>query len=458
MPDRHSRCSNSLTFSMKVRQPTPSENRRAEDLGAMPASSGNIAPTSLDFSDRASAITKLWRLCPVTNALIVLNCATFVLVTIGEQVWPESGRQWTNWGPFTLDGQWWRLVTSTFIHLGPVHLIGNIFFLWVLGKRAEQLFGKWTFLGLYIACGVAGTLASLSFHPESITCGASGGTMGLAGALIVAYSSKVHELSTRARWKLALLVLCTAYDAYPDSLAGHVDYPSHLGGLLAGLGLGSFLTSGFGETRLSKRWLFTGVTLVLLLSAGFIRHSNGYVISLRPVILAMDEDRTDEVLQKAGAVLREHPNSVLANVSVSEAFLKKGDYAKAEVAARHALATDPESGFADVATDILATAELRTGRCAEARSLTWRRSREAERYGATPPQLPECDWAAAGDHYLLDGETDQAIEAYNKALQVRPDDYRAQLGLAKAYEAKGMRKEAKEAAAKAAAMKPNTHR
>ncbi len=90
------------------------------------------------------------------------------------------------WGPATLGGQWWRMFTSMFLHAGLIHLLGNMWWFWVVGKMTEQIFSTWTFLSLYFLTGLAGELLSLSVHPEIHSFGASGAIFGITGVAIAA--------------------------------------------------------------------------------------------------------------------------------------------------------------------------------------------------------------------------------------------------------------------------------
>src|SRR2546421_4314029 len=89
-----------------------------------------------------------------------------------------------DFGPFTLNGQPWRLITSVFLHIGIIHIAANMWALWQLGALAEMVFGHSFYLTIYFLCGIAGNLASLAWHPNIAGAGASGAIFGLAGATI----------------------------------------------------------------------------------------------------------------------------------------------------------------------------------------------------------------------------------------------------------------------------------
>jgi membrane associated rhomboid family serine protease/Tfp pilus assembly protein PilF len=401
---------------------------------------------------------------PITKTLVAINLCVFVLMAIVRQYWPQSRDvEWgADWGPLTLGGQWWRLLTSTFIHVDGAHLLVNLFTLWILGKRAEQIFGRWIFLLFYLSCGLAGSIASLAIHPELVSCGASAGIFGLAGGLISVYGLKGLTLTKGARWKLVLLILWTAWNVYPDASTQRINNAAHAGGLISGLIVGALLSSAFAGTTQRRRWVFSGMAAVLLLAAISVHHyRQGYVIPLGNAIRAIHEGRTDDGLRELHVALQKKPDSMLANLMAARVYLDRRDYPNAEAAARRALAVDHDD---DLAIYLLGITELQTGRCKEAQELVLERIygiNEIERYGKTTTLLTlKCNKVAEGDRYLRENQLDQAIDAYKKALQSEPGSYQAQIGLGNAFQAKGMPKEAAAAfaGAKAAQMRPEAHR
>ena len=89
----------------------------------------------------------------VSKIIFALNSAVFLgMVLAGISYLERSGRQlvdWgANWGPLTFGGEWWRLISATFVHAGIIHLGLNMWCLWSLGGMAESLYGSWTFAGI----------------------------------------------------------------------------------------------------------------------------------------------------------------------------------------------------------------------------------------------------------------------------------------------------------------------
>ncbi len=131
------------------------------------------------------------RKAPVTRALVGINVAVFVAmalsgVSLSEPTVAELLKWGANYGPLSLGPAPWRLLASNYLHIGLLHILFNMWCLWDLGNLAERVFDPWTYLLTYTLCGVAGSLASLWWHPLVIGAGASGAIFGLAGVLIAA--------------------------------------------------------------------------------------------------------------------------------------------------------------------------------------------------------------------------------------------------------------------------------
>src|SRR5258706_7663962 len=144
-----------------------------------------------------------------------------------------------NFGPFTLSGQWWRLLTYMFLHGGLMHIAFNMWCLWDLGALCESLYGRWTYAGIYLICGLGASLASASWHPYVPSVGASGAIFGLAGALIAAF--KLGEFSvprSALSGTLRSLGAFVVYNLIFGAVIPGIDNTAHIGGLMTGLIVG----------------------------------------------------------------------------------------------------------------------------------------------------------------------------------------------------------------------------
>jgi len=204
------------------------------------------------FEERLKATTpSAW----VSPALVVINVAVFTMMAMaGAGVMtpvPAVHVAWgSNFGPYTTDGQWWRLFTSMFLHFGLIHLLFNMWALWDLGKLAERLYGRYVFLALYILAGIAGSIASLSWNHEVNSAGASGAIFGVLGALLAYMLDKRNDvpLTVMKKHRNASLGFIAYSLLYGFGHAG-IDNAAHIGGLVAGVILGFALGRPLGAAR-----------------------------------------------------------------------------------------------------------------------------------------------------------------------------------------------------------------
>jgi membrane associated rhomboid family serine protease len=129
--------------------------------------------------------------------------------------------------PSISTGQWWRLITAGFLH-GPIlHLLFNVYILWVLGSQLESILGKRKFIVIYFVSLIGGSVASFLFSPfGTYSIGASGAIFGLMGAMLVVGRKKRLDIS-----HVAVLVILNVVIGFV--LSG-IDWRAHLGGLAAG--------------------------------------------------------------------------------------------------------------------------------------------------------------------------------------------------------------------------------
>lgn len=133
-------------------------------------------------------------------------------------------------------GEWWRIITSQFLHVHFPHLIFNMLSLLLLGGMLELDAGSWRLVVLYLMSGAVGQLIGVAAAPALVSSGASQATMGLAGG--VAVSLFRHRLSTT---RLIILLAVVAVQSGLDLAAAGYIKAGHLGGFLAGAVIGYVL-------------------------------------------------------------------------------------------------------------------------------------------------------------------------------------------------------------------------
>lgn len=135
------------------------------------------------------------------------------------------------------DGELWRLVASTFVHIGLLHLLLNLWALFQLGSVFEAMFGSLRFTITYFVAGVIASLTSAIFT-DSTAAGASGAIFGILGALILSIRrSPLWRHQTWTRGLIQQLIAWAALNILIGTLPG-IDNAAHIGGFVAGLALG----------------------------------------------------------------------------------------------------------------------------------------------------------------------------------------------------------------------------
>jgi rhomboid protease GluP len=185
-----------------------------------------------------------------------------------------------NFGVLVLQhGQWWRLLTAAFVHIGLLHLATNMWCLWNLGLLGEPLLGPAGVVAVYVLTGVAGNLLSTAVHPQIVGAGASGAVFGIAGVLILLLKAKLLPVPPEEIRRLRRSVI---YFALLNFVIGgstmflrtsiQIDNMAHLGGFLCGLALGAPLVPRIGSARSEfavRSWAAYGGMTVLLLAFGY---------------------------------------------------------------------------------------------------------------------------------------------------------------------------------------------
>jgi rhomboid protease GluP len=224
----------------------------------------------------------------VTRALVGLNAAVFVAmalsgVSLTEPTIQQLLRWGANFGPLSLGTEPWRLLTSNYLHIGVVHILFNMWCLWDLGNLAERIFDGWTYALTYTACGLAGSLASLWWHPLVVGAGASGAIFGLAGALITAlYMGHLPIPKQAMQRTLRSLLAFAGYNLFFGAVGAGVDNSAHIGGLVTGLLIGAVmskhLTSAEEDRKGWRNSVFIVAAIILLAAFAWVRKVNGHAI------------------------------------------------------------------------------------------------------------------------------------------------------------------------------------
>jgi len=421
----------------------------------------------------------------VTQVIFGANVAVYLgMVLAGGSFMEFNSQQLVHWGanfgPLTVSGDWWRLLTCVFLHGGLLHIGFNMWCLWDLGALCESLYGHWTFAAVYFISGIGASVASIIWKPQVLSVGASGAIFGIAGALIASFYLGEFSLPRAAiSGTLRSLVMFAGYNLLFGAISGITDNGAHVGGLITGLALGALLARVAPDhSNIARR---IGVLLVVSAMVGggikWIQYSGGWIVHAQRAFTLLQQHKTDQAIAELQTTVRLRPEYIPARVELGRAFAIRGDFAKAESELKRAIELDPRD---ESAPYLLGLMYLDEKRPQEARDVFTRmlaqNPKSAEAHfglgmiladqGACPDAVKEYETAAKMDPDLNGirmriglcqadlKNYDAAIAAYQQEQKATGDSYDLEIALADAYRAKGMQTEAADAITKANQLKP----
>jgi membrane associated rhomboid family serine protease len=205
----------------------------------------------------------------VVPTLIALNVAVYVWTAVeaGNPVYNSMAglfREWALVPGAVQDGEWWRVLTSGFLHIGPIHLAFNMVALWVLGRDLETVLGRGRFLAVYLVALLGGAAAVMLFYaPDERVAGASGAVFGLMGGLVVL----LRRLRVPAGQVIGLIVV----NVVISIVIPGISLIGHIGGLVVGAAATAALVYAPPRNRAMVQTLaLVGLTVLLMLLIGVI--------------------------------------------------------------------------------------------------------------------------------------------------------------------------------------------
>jgi membrane associated rhomboid family serine protease len=169
------------------------------------------------------------------RSLVVEPTATYILLALNVLIYfgaSQSAKGYSDlvlYGPLVAQGDWWRLVTSGFMHESLIHLALNMYALFWLGRMIEPALGHARFIAIYMTSLLTGSLGVLLMQPNAAAVGASGAIFGLFGAAIV--MARNRNINLMQSGLVPVLVLNLVFTFLPGT---HIAYGAHVGGLLGG--------------------------------------------------------------------------------------------------------------------------------------------------------------------------------------------------------------------------------
>lgn len=210
----------------------------------------------------------------VTYAIIAVNVLVFVLMAInGAGIFETNGLvhiKWgSNFGPLTLSGDWWRLITSVFIHFGIIHLLMNMYSLYMVGIYLEPMLGKIKYAAAYLCTGVFGSIVSVWWHKDPAnSAGASGAIFGMYGLFLALLTTNLIPKKIRQGLLQSIGIFVVYNLIY--GVKGGVDNSAHVGGLVSGFVIGYIYAYSIKQEKANQKlsWIVPAV-VVLTAAAAF---------------------------------------------------------------------------------------------------------------------------------------------------------------------------------------------
>lgn len=207
----------------------------------------------------------------ITYGIIAINILVFLLMAInGVNFFSPTGEDIVKWGgnfgPYTTSGEWWRLLSNVFVHIGIIHLLFNMYALFNVGIYLEPMLGKPRFITAYLCTGVFASLVSLWWHNEPVaSAGASGAIFGMFGVFLALLSTSLIPQKVR-KPLLQNIGIFVAYNLIYGLKSG-IDNAAHIGGLASGLVIGYIY---YLDLRRKEGRLMTGFKPGLVIAITFL--------------------------------------------------------------------------------------------------------------------------------------------------------------------------------------------
>jgi rhomboid protease GluP len=210
----------------------------------------------------------------VTMAVMAICIAVFVLQYVltnahqGRLVDAYTAR-FDLYGPPVHQGQWWRIVTSGFLHANEIHILMNMMALYYLGRLMEAFQGRWRLAAYFLFTVITGNLASLWWDPTVPSVGASGGIFGLMGAMGAMILCQRRDFPPAIWQSLKKALVTTLMINVVFFFVPYVNGSAHVGGLIGGFLLGLVISRSPTRPKALSHRAWTAVALLLAATTVF---------------------------------------------------------------------------------------------------------------------------------------------------------------------------------------------
>jgi membrane associated rhomboid family serine protease len=236
--------------------------------------STSLESTALQMQQFESQLARLTPRTYVVPALLFVNIVVFLwMLVVGEGFSFDQMIAWgANFGPLTTQGQWWRLLTSVFVHFGLLHVFFNCSVLWQAGRFVERLLGGIGFALMYLASGFAGSVASILWYEDGVvSAGASGAIFGVIGAIlgVLAIRHQQVPINEVARHRSSVIAF-VLFNLLLGAAIPWIDLAAHVGGFITGILCGALLSRNLAGESFLVRVARPTMFLVIFASVGVL--------------------------------------------------------------------------------------------------------------------------------------------------------------------------------------------
>ena len=287
---------------------------------------------------------------PAVSALIAANIIVFAAMAVTSGSAAISGPSnlvllnfGANYGIRTMFGEYWRIFTNIFVHLGLLHCFMNMWMLAVMGPITERLYGALKFTIVYLFAGLIASLTSIFISPQVISAGASGAIFGIFGlwtGFLVANKKILQENFVKSNMKSTVVFLIIVLVS--GFMRSGTDNSAHVGGLIAGFISGFLLSPLIPDQPRWKGKDSVGVLLMLLMLGGsfYLSYTRTHQFTaVQSVVLSpadlkepttlLKNNQPQEALKILDALLLKQPNHPQGHYLRAHAYALLNDDRKA---------------------------------------------------------------------------------------------------------------------------------
>ncbi len=202
----------------------------------------------------------------VNSVIFLIFYASYLFSGSNPLLYLRFGAQF---GPIVSSDQWYRIVTAMFMHGGVLHLLFNMYALYILGNYVESIYGSYRFLVFYLSTGIIGNIATHLFYYNSISVGASGAIFGLVGVLFLAGFRKDTPFFLKSVTGSALLPMIIFNIVLGFIPGTGINNAAHIGGLLSGMLFG-YIFPVYDNYRFRNVWRILAYVLIGVVVLSFL--------------------------------------------------------------------------------------------------------------------------------------------------------------------------------------------